>query len=107
MGTTRQTRDHASSIFSSTLVVSFCVPMAACLSNPLGQIHCCIPCQINIAKQIIKLFHLFIFGAGNALATASQPFAESGEFLLLGSNKQTNQQQLGICLLCKNFKSFI
>jgi hypothetical protein len=29
--------------------------MAACLSNPLGQIHCCIPCQINIAKEIIKL----------------------------------------------------
>jgi hypothetical protein len=48
--------------------------MAACLSNPLGKIHCCIHCQINIAKQIIKL-------------------------LLLGSNKQTNQQQLvGICL---------
>jgi hypothetical protein len=68
LGARRQTRDHASSIFARTLVVSFCVPMAAYLSNPLGKIHCCIHYQINIAKQIIKL-------------------------LLLGRNKQTNQQQ--------------
>jgi hypothetical protein len=76
--------------------------MADCLSNPLGKIYFCIPCQINIAKQIIKLFHFFIglFGAGIAPPTASQPLAERGEFLLLGSNKQTNQQQLGICMPC-------
>jgi hypothetical protein len=65
--------------------------MAACLSNPLGQIHFCIPCQINIAKQIIKLFHFFIFGAGNAPPTASQPFAERARRILVVRKQQANQ----------------
>jgi hypothetical protein len=65
--------------------------MAACLSNPSVQIHFCIPCQINIAKQIIKLFHFFIFGAGNAPPTASKPFAERARSILVVRKQQANQ----------------
>jgi hypothetical protein len=76
--------------------------MAACLSNPLGQIHFCIPCQINIAKQIIKLFDFFIFGAGNAPPTASQPFAERARRILVVRKQQANQSAAAAAAAARN-----